>query len=99
VGQFKKKYLQPLLDFENNHQLNIIETLDTYFQCNQNMRLTAEKLFTHYNTVVYRMEKIRTLLGFDLDLSDTRLHLHLALKLYHLEQSKKRRIDESLFPG
>jgi purine catabolism regulator len=94
VSQFKKKYLQPLLDFEKNHQLNIIETLDTYFHCNQNMRLTAEKLFAHYNTIVYRMEKVRTLLGFDLDVSDTRLHLHLALKLHHLEESKKRRIHD-----
>ena len=91
LQHFRKKFIEPLLAFEKNHHLNIIETLGTYFHCNQNMKLTAEKLFTHYNTIVYRMDRIRHLLGFDLDQADVRLQLHLALKLYHLDQSKKTR--------
>jgi purine catabolism regulator len=90
LQHFRKKFIEPLLAFEKTHHLNIIETLDTYFQCNQNMKSTAEKLFTHYNTIVYRMDRIKNLLGFDLDQADVRLQLHLALKLYRLDLTRKQ---------
>lgn len=89
VARFKEKYMLPLLEFDESHHLNLVETLDAYFSCNQNMKLTAAKLFTHYNTIVYRMERIKRLLGFDLDQAETKLQLYLALKLLQLEKSRR----------
>ncbi|WP_078393665.1 PucR family transcriptional regulator [Shouchella patagoniensis] len=61
-----------------------IETLETYFQANKNIRATAEQLYTHYNTIVYRLDKIASLLKIDLDHPDSSLELQVALKLRHI---------------
>ncbi len=93
VRQFRERYVQPLIDFERSHNLNMIETLETYFECNQNMKLTATKLFTHYNTVVYRMDRIQSTLGVDLGKTETQLNLYLALKMLQLEKSRRQSFD------
>jgi purine catabolism regulator len=61
-----------------------METLEMFYLCNRNIKLTSEKLFAHYNTVVYRLDKIQTILGISLDDPEDRLQLHLAMKLYKL---------------
>lgn len=80
VNQYITDILGKLSDYENKG-LTYIETLEVYFQSNRNIRATAEKLYTHYNTVVYRMEKISSLLDVDLDDPEVCLELQIALKL------------------
>jgi purine catabolism regulator len=36
----------------------------------------------HRNTILYRLERIREITGFDLDAADVRLRLHLALSAH-----------------
>ncbi|WP_413375669.1 PucR family transcriptional regulator [Alkalihalobacillus sp. 1P02AB] len=64
-----------------------IETLEAYFQSNRNIRKTAEQLFTHYNTIVYRIEKISSLLNMDFENAESSLELQVALKLRKMRQS------------
>ena len=64
------------------------ETLDVFFQKNKNVRATADALYAHYNTIVYRLEKISTLLGIDLQDAEACLELQLALKLRFTHLSK-----------
>ena len=64
----REKYLLPLLQYDNTHSSQLVQTLRTYLQCNCNMKETAVSLFTHYNTVCYRIAQIQELL--DLDLHD-----------------------------
>jgi purine catabolism regulator len=42
---------------------------------------TAEKLFIHRNSLLYRMERISQIAGLDMSNPDTRLAVHLALKI------------------
>ncbi|MFC0469191.1 PucR family transcriptional regulator [Halalkalibacter kiskunsagensis] len=65
-----------------------IETLEVYFQSNRNIRATADKLFTHYNTIVYRIEKISALLNIELENPESSLELQVALKLRKMRQDK-----------
>ncbi len=58
-----------------------IETLESYFQLNKNIKETADQLFTHYNTVVYRLDKIKQLLKVNLDDPEVTLEIQVALKL------------------
>ncbi|MGN0675589.1 MAG: PucR family transcriptional regulator [Oscillospiraceae bacterium] len=60
--------LMPLIDSDRQHNTEYIKTLDTYLRCNCNLIKTAETMFIHRNTIVYRVEKIRSLL--DIDFSD-----------------------------
>ncbi len=80
--EFMKRYLHPLREYDFKHETLLIDTLKVYFQCNGNMRRTAEALFTHYNTVVYRLDRVRSILGIDLEDADDRLQLQIAIKLH-----------------
>jgi len=80
-GQFLKRYAIPLQQADRKGGGRLVETLDMFFRCNGNIKLTSEKLYAHYNTIVYRLEKIQSILGVSLDDPDDRLQLHLALKL------------------
>ncbi|MCK9247856.1 MAG: helix-turn-helix domain-containing protein [Solirubrobacteraceae bacterium] len=57
------------------------ETLRVFLEEGGSTRRTAERLFTHRNTVLYRLQRARTLLGRDLDAH--RLEVELALLLEH----------------
>lgn len=43
-----------------------LRTIDMLFKMNLNLTDTAKALFIHRNTLIYRLEKIQKLLGFDL---------------------------------
>lgn len=79
--QFLQRYFHPLRQADHKGGGRLAETLEMFFRCNGNIKLTSEKLSAHYNTVVYRLEKIQTLLGISLDNAEDRLQVQLAIKL------------------
>lgn len=87
MEEFKQLYLYPLLAMERKQQGALLTTLSTYFECNCNAKETAERLFVHYNTVNYRLERISNELGLRLDNPEIKLLLQLAIKMYHLQDS------------
>ncbi len=74
---FLKETLGPLLEFEGGPEL--LHTLEAYFEHNGNLSQTAESLFIHRNTLIYRMERISEILVLDFDRPETRLAVQLAL--------------------
>lgn len=79
--QFMNRYSLPLQLADRKGGGRLTETLEMYFRCNGNIKLTSEKLFAHYNTIVYRLAKVQAILGVSLDDPEDRLQLQLALKL------------------
>ncbi|WP_239613794.1 helix-turn-helix domain-containing protein [Cohnella mopanensis] len=79
--QFLSRFAIPLQQADRKGGGRLVETLEMFFQCNGNIKLTSEKLYAHYNTIVYRLEKVQSILGVTLDDPEDRLQLHLALKL------------------
>ncbi|MFC5531393.1 PucR family transcriptional regulator [Cohnella yongneupensis] len=79
--QFLMRFAAPLQQADRKGGGRLVETLEMFFRCNGNIKLTSEKLYAHYNTIVYRLEKIQAILGVSLDDPEDRLQLHLALKL------------------
>ncbi|WDU82417.1 helix-turn-helix domain-containing protein [Caloramator sp. Dgby_cultured_2] len=41
----------------------------------------SEVLYTHYNTILYRLQRIKEITGLDVEKENDRLCLHLALKI------------------
>lgn len=70
--------LQALKDYDKTYNTTLLETLRTYLKNNGNAVLTAQDLFTHRNTISYRLEKIKSILGEDLSSSQTIFNLTLA---------------------
>ena len=74
----------PLVRYDERHRSNLLDTISAYFEHHGNVSQTAEALFIHRNTLVYRLERIQELTSQDLDSADMRLSMHLALKLWQL---------------
>lgn len=64
----KKELISKVYTDEFNKILNqeITNTIEVYFSNNLNLTDTANKLYIHRNTLLYRLEKINKATGFDL---------------------------------
>jgi purine catabolism regulator len=91
LDAFCREALGPLLHYEGGGDL--LETLEAYCERLGNLSQTAEKLFIHRNSLLYRMERISQIAGLDMTNPDTRLSVHLALKvrkMLHPVPSKRK---------
>ena len=79
---FQDETLGPLLLSDSDREL--IHTLEVYFANNGNLSKTAEALFIHRNTLIYRMGRIAAITDLDLDNPENRLALQLALRIYRM---------------
>lgn len=78
--------LEPLLDYDKKNNTQLTDTLSTYFSTNENIQDTADQMYTHRNTINYRMKKIRSLLTMDLETPEDRLMLMLACHIRNLQK-------------
>jgi len=83
LRSFYRETLGELAD-ESQSNEDFILTLETFFEEHGNLSQTANRLHVHRNTLLYRMERIGQLGGFDLENPETRLAVHLALKIRRL---------------
>lgn len=81
IESFFHETLDPLLLYDKKKGTELVRTLESYFQNNGNINKTSEDLFTHYNTILYRLERIREITGKELTNANDRLNLELALKV------------------
>lgn len=82
--QFYKQTLAPLVAYDADHDAQLVHTLEVFFAHHGNVSQTAESLFLHRNSLLYRLERISEISGLDLNNPDNRFSLQLALKLYPL---------------
>lgn len=60
-------------------------TADSFLENGMNVSETARKLYMHRNTLMYRLNKIRTLTGLDLHDFDMALTFKILRALYELK--------------
>lgn len=85
VDRFIDEMLSPLRQYDQEHGTDLLQTLEVFLESG-NLRLTAERLYTHYNTALYRINSIRKLLGGDLDDPAFRVSAFVALRLLRLKR-------------
>ena len=68
-------------------QANLLETVETYFACDGNVEKTAELLSQHKNTIRFRINKARGLLGMEHSYFSFVEKVSLALKAERLRKS------------
>ncbi len=76
---FHDESLNELIEYDRVHNSTLVQTLEAFFQANCSPKEAASILQVHRNTVLYRLERIAEITGQNLDDSDVRLRLHLAL--------------------
>ena len=78
LSAFRSAVLLKLAEDSKGKSYDLINTLDTYLNCNQDLSCSAKKLFIHYNTMKYRVNRISELTNFDFSDSMAVLHLQLC---------------------
>lgn len=81
---FLEKYIEPLLKYSAEKNADLFHTLRTFLHNHGNLSKTANSLYIHRSSLLYRMEKIESLLEIKLDDPDHRFNLMLAYRLYDL---------------
>lgn len=73
-----------LRDYDQQYSADLVHTLEVYFDSDRNIRLTADRLYMHRNSVVYRLKKIESILNKDLTDPEDQFNLQLALRLKNI---------------
>lgn len=82
LTRFCEDMLGPLLDRDRTTGSQLVETLRVYLAANRNLGKAARALGIHYNTMRYRIRKVREALGTSLDNPNQRLAIEVALQLH-----------------
>jgi carbohydrate diacid regulator len=76
---FLRETISPLLP-----HADLIETLRVLYQCDLHLNDASRQLNIHRNTLIYRLEKIKSLTGSDPRVFHTALKLQLAMDLHKI---------------
>lgn len=84
MRKFFESALGSLYKYDKENDTDFIHTLQVWIENNFNIAKTSRQLYTHRNTVLYRMDKISNILNSDLKDANELLKYQLALKIYKL---------------
>jgi sugar diacid utilization regulator len=80
LERFYADTVEPLVAYDEQYEIGLVNTLETFLDCDANVAQSAQRLFTHRHTIRYRLERVRELSGLDVGSSDGRERLSLGLK-------------------
>jgi PucR family transcriptional regulator, purine catabolism regulatory protein len=81
LASFYEDLLGKLQAHDERQGAELVNTLEAFFECHGNHVRTAQRLHLHRNTLLYRLDRAKQVLGADLDDAETRLALQVALKI------------------
>ncbi len=84
LHQFYRDTLEPLVVYDKEKSSELVKTLQMFFQYGGNLKKVSEEMFTHYNTIVYRMQRIKDITGMNLENSNDRLNLQVSFKIFEM---------------
>ncbi|MDP9935496.1 purine catabolism regulator [Paenarthrobacter nicotinovorans] len=77
-----QRLLGPVFEYEQRQDGDLMVTLKTYLDSQRSWQKTASALFTHRQTIIYRIRKIGELTGLDMGETSTLAQLWLALQIH-----------------
>lgn len=83
---YADEILSALEEHDHKQHGDLIDTVRVYFASGGNLKRVSEILFTHYNTIIYRINRIRDVYGIDLRDPETAFNIQLAIKIKELIQ-------------
>ncbi|HEX6493506.1 MAG TPA: helix-turn-helix domain-containing protein [Candidatus Dormibacteraeota bacterium] len=87
LREFFDDQVQTLVDYDQRTGAGLMATLDAFFRCHGSPTEIAQLLHLHRNTVLYRLRRIEDIAQLSLDDPETRLNLHLCLKVRDVLQA------------
>ena len=86
LKEMSDKLLGPLIEYDKIHNSDYVETLENYLKYDSSIQKVSEAMYIHRNTIAYRMNSIRKLLGTDLGSVDESLPYLIACIIRHIKK-------------
>lgn len=82
IPSFITAHIGPLLDYDEQNNSQLVETLRIYLKHMGSKQLAAQELFIHRQTLYHRLEKCKELLGDNYVEPEKRLCIEAAITFY-----------------
>lgn len=96
-GRSPEMYLYPplmeLIDYDRENGTSLVETLREYLQNSKNPKEVYEKLYIHKNTLYYRLDKIKQIMGVNYEHADVQMRINLTFDILDY-QKKNNSVNE-----
>ena len=90
LQEIETECLAALEEYDRKYNAGYVETLQSYLKHNGSIQAVAEELYTHRNTVLYRLGNIRKVLGNELKTPEVRLPYQMAFYIPSMHGVQER---------
>lgn len=81
---FVRETLGKLMDYDKENGTGYMKILEAYFENECSILYTAGALYCHKNTIAYKMNKIKDILGYDILSNENRTKIMLSIYILRL---------------
>ena len=85
LKELEAECLVALEEHDRRYHANYVETLQAYLKHNGSIQAVASEMYTHRNTVLYRIGNIKKILGNELKTPEERLPYHIAFYIREMQ--------------
>ncbi len=78
---FFDKTIKPLYEYDRKKSAELVKTLEEYYKCAGNIKQVSKSMYTHYNTIRHRINRIEEITGKSLEHFEDSLEFKLGLKV------------------
>ena len=86
LREIETENLAVLEEYDKKHNGNYVQTLQAYLKYNGSIQAIAAELFTHRNTILYRVGNIKKMLGTNLETPQERLPYQIAFYIRSMHE-------------
>ena len=90
LQEIETECLAALEEYDRKYNAGYVETLQSYLKHNGSIQAVAEELYTHRNTVLYRLGNIRKVMGNELKTPEERLPYQMAFYIRSMHGVQER---------
>lgn len=90
LQEIETECLAALEEYDRKYNAGYVGTLQSYLKHNGSIQAVAEELYTHRNTVLYRLGNIRKVLGNELKTPEERLPYQMAFYIRSMHGVQER---------
>ena len=84
--EYAREVLGPLLAYDEENETDYVHILQEFFENECSILHASKALFCHKNTLTYKLNKIREILGCDILLNENRMKIMLAFRIMKMLQ-------------
>lgn len=84
--------VKKLRSYDDEHNSDLLHTLEVFLSSDSNVKMAAETLHIHINTLSYRLKRIGEIGGIDLGNTDQKFTVFLDLKMDRLRKEQAPRL-------